>query len=69
MVEDGKTGLLVDPHDVNDIAKAVLKILSDRNLARSMGRRAKEAARRRYMASAVCKKTLKVYKEILSNPI
>jgi glycosyltransferase involved in cell wall biosynthesis len=68
MVEDGETGLLVDPYDVNDIAKAVLKILSDRNLAHSMGRRAKETAKLCYMASAVCKKTLKVYKEILSNP-
>jgi glycosyltransferase involved in cell wall biosynthesis len=67
MIEDGKTGLLVDPYDVNDIAKAVLRILSDRNLAHSMGRQAKEAARQRYMASAVCKKTLQVYKEILSN--
>jgi glycosyltransferase involved in cell wall biosynthesis len=66
MIEDGKTGLLVDPYDVNDIAKAVLKILSDQNLAHSMSRRAKEIARR-YMASAVCKKTLQVYNEILSN--
>jgi glycosyltransferase involved in cell wall biosynthesis len=66
MIEDGKTGLLVDPYDVNDIAKAVLKILSDQNLAHSMSRRAKEIARR-YMASAVCKKTLQVYNEILSS--
>jgi glycosyltransferase involved in cell wall biosynthesis len=65
MVEDGKTGLLVDPYDTKDIADAVLKILSDRNLAYSMSRQAKEIAKQRFMASAVCEKTLKVYNEIL----
>lgn len=68
MVEDGKTGFLVNPYDINDIAEAVLKVLSDQNLARSMSQRAKEIAIRRFMASAVCEKTLQVYNEILSNP-
>jgi glycosyltransferase involved in cell wall biosynthesis len=68
MVEDGKTGILVEPYDTKSIADAVMRILSDQNLARSMGQRAKEIAKQRFMASAVCKNTLKVYKEILSNP-
>ncbi len=68
MIEEGKTGLLVDPYDINDIAEAILKILSDQTLARSMSRRAKQIAQQRFMASAVCKKTLQVYEEILSNP-
>jgi len=67
MVEDGKTGLLIDPYDTKEIAKAVLRILSDENLACSMSRQAKEVARQRFMASAVCEQTLKVYNEILSN--
>ncbi len=66
MVEDGKTGLLVDPYDIKDIADAVLKILSDRNLAYSMSQQAKEIAKCRFMASVVCKQTLQVYSEILS---
>ena len=40
---DGETGLLVDPGDREDIANAIIKILSDDNLARQLG----ENARRR----------------------
>ncbi|MCJ7778664.1 MAG: glycosyltransferase [Sedimentisphaerales bacterium] len=68
MVEHGQTGLLIDPYDTEGIAAAVLRILSDHSLAISMSQRAKEIANRRFMASAVCKQTLQVYDEILSNP-
>jgi phosphatidylinositol alpha-1,6-mannosyltransferase len=40
---DGETGLLVGPGDREDIANAIIKILSDDNLARQLG----ENARRR----------------------
>lgn len=66
MVEDGKTGLLVDPYNTEDIAEAICKILSDENLARSMSQRAKQIAKSRFMASVVCKQTLEAYNEILS---
>jgi glycosyltransferase involved in cell wall biosynthesis len=69
MVEDGKTGFLVNPHDTKDIADALCKILSDGTLARSMGYHAKEIAKRRYMASAVCEKTLHAYHEILKETL
>ncbi|MFQ6034978.1 MAG: glycosyltransferase family 4 protein [Sedimentisphaerales bacterium] len=68
MVEDGKTGLLVDPYDTKDIADAICRILSDESLARSMSQRAKQIAKNRFMASVVCRQTLQVYNEILSNP-
>jgi glycosyltransferase involved in cell wall biosynthesis len=66
MVEDGETGFLIDPHNTEDIAESVCKILSDDNLAMSMSQRAQKAARERFRASVVCEKTLLVYKEILS---
>jgi len=66
MVEHGKSGFLVDPYDVEDIAEAILKILYDEELARSMSRRARQIAERRFKASAVCKETLKAYKDILA---
>ena len=68
MVEDGKTGLLVDPYNTEDIAEAICRIISDENLARSMSQRAKQIAKSRFMASVVCKRTFQVYNEILSNP-
>jgi glycosyltransferase involved in cell wall biosynthesis len=69
MIEDGKTGFLVDPYNTREIAEAVLRILSDQNLARSMSQQAKEIARQRFMASVVCEQTLKVYNEIALNPM
>ena len=67
MVEHGKTGFLVDPYDIEDIAEAILRILSDDRLARSMSQAAKQAAQRRFKASAVCKETLEAYKQILTD--
>lgn len=68
MIEDGKTGLLIDPHNLQSISDAVSKVLSDEALARSMGRAAKEAAEKRFTASLACEKTLQVYREVLKSP-
>ncbi|MEA3227407.1 MAG: glycosyltransferase family 4 protein [Planctomycetota bacterium] len=65
MVEDGRTGLLVDPNVIDSISGAVSKVLSDQKLACSMGRRAKEAADR-FRASTVCEKTLQAYRDVLA---
>jgi len=66
LVEDGKTGLLIDPHDTQEIAEAICKILADRKLAEAMSKHAKSIARQRFMASSVCERTLAVYDQILS---
>jgi glycosyltransferase involved in cell wall biosynthesis len=68
MVQNGRTGLLVDPHDANSIGEAVSKILSDQELAQSMAQRAKEAAEDKFRASVVCEKTLQAYRDVLSEP-
>ena len=65
MVEHGRTGLLVDPHDVTAIGDAISRIISDVPLARSMGLLAADAVRKRFMASVVAEKTVQVYREIL----
>ncbi|MHC4625758.1 MAG: glycosyltransferase family 4 protein [Planctomycetota bacterium] len=68
MIQDGRTGLLVDPHDTDSICQAVSKVLSDQKLAQSMAQRAKEVAEDRFRASRVCEKTLQAYRDILSGP-
>lgn len=37
-VIDGETGLLVDPHNVDEIAEAIIRLLTDRDLARRLGK-------------------------------
>ena len=43
-IEDGVTGLLVDPLDVNEIAQAIVKVLKDRELARRLGENGRKRA-------------------------
>jgi glycosyltransferase involved in cell wall biosynthesis len=66
MVEEGRTGYLIDPYNVKDIAEAVSKILADDALAISMSQRAKQIAKRRFMSADICKQILEAYNEILS---
>ena len=65
MVEDGKTGYLIDPYKPNEIASSVCRILTNNKLAASMSRQARQIARSRFAASGVAKKTLEVYRDIL----
>lgn len=44
MVEDGETGLLVEPHDADALAAAVGKLVESRDLCRAMGIRGRERA-------------------------
>ena len=43
-VEDGVTGLLVDPLDVNEIVQAIVKVLKDEELARRLGENGRKRA-------------------------
>jgi len=44
-VEDGVTGLLVDPSDVGEIANAIVRVLEDEELARRLGENGRTRAR------------------------
>jgi glycosyltransferase involved in cell wall biosynthesis len=66
MVAHGATGFIVDSRNPREIGDAIERILSDPTLAREMGRRARELARGRYMASVVAGKTVEAYREIIA---
>jgi len=46
LVEDGQTGYLVDPGDVNGLAAKTIQLLQNDDLRRQMGQRARERAQR-----------------------
>ena len=46
LIDDGVNGLLVDPGDTNGLAEALIRLLSDRELAEGLGRGARESAGR-----------------------
>ena len=43
-IEEGVTGLLVDPLDVNEIANAIIRVLQDEELARRLGENGRRRA-------------------------
>ena len=65
MVEDGKTGFLVNCKDVNSLADRISILLRDKELRRRMGQEAKKLAEARYTAEICAGKTKKVYEQIL----
>lgn len=65
IVEDGTTGLLVPPDDINSLASALFTLLQDEKMARSMGERGQLLVETKFGWSEIARKTAAVYQEIL----
>jgi glycosyltransferase involved in cell wall biosynthesis len=61
MIEDGKTGLLLEPRQPDQLAGAIARLLEDPGFRRRIGERAAEAARRSWDKSVVGEMTAKLY--------
>ena len=48
LIDDGKSGLSVDPFDANTWAEAILKLMEDKNMADKFGKNAKEKAQNEF---------------------
>lgn len=66
MIDDGKTGFIFEPGDVQSLAEKIIALLQDDDLRYKMGNQAKEVAKKKWNAEIIAKKTIEVYKEILS---
>lgn len=64
MIEDGKTGALVEPGDPRSIADGINRVLQE-GVAEAMSKRSREVAERRFRASTVAMQTAQVYRQIL----
>jgi glycosyltransferase involved in cell wall biosynthesis len=65
-VVDGQTGFLVPPGDVDTLADRLTRIMSDTAMRRNFGLMARKKARSEYRAEQVARKTLEVYRKVLS---
>ncbi|MBN1688282.1 MAG: glycosyltransferase family 4 protein [Candidatus Omnitrophica bacterium] len=66
IVEDGKTGLLVDPEDVEALTEAVVSLLEDEDRRRQMGKMGREKAVREHDLRVVAEKMMKYYEDALN---
>jgi len=65
LIEDGVTGLLVEPGDPSDLAEAMAKLLSDTRLRSEMGMRAREAYMQRFEFEPFYQKVTQLYSELV----
>jgi len=64
-VEDGYTGLLVPPHDPESLAAAILRLLSNRDVAIEMGRRGLERVREHFTIDRMVKSYETLYEKLM----
>ncbi len=64
IVMHNETGVLVSPENTADLAEAILSLLSDREWADRMGRRAREQAIERFRPERMVRQYLDLYSEI-----
>jgi glycosyltransferase involved in cell wall biosynthesis len=67
LIEDGKTGLLCDPHNAASMRDSVEKLLSQPQLARAIASEANRRARERFHPAVIARRHLEIYKEVLSS--
>jgi glycosyltransferase involved in cell wall biosynthesis len=65
VVEDGVTGYLVPPRDSAALGEAIVKLLSDSDLRRRMGREGRLRAERMFSWEKAARQTMTVYEEAL----
>jgi len=64
-IEDGKTGYLVPPKNPEELAKAIIKVLKDKELAKIMGEEGYNKMQTLLSWEVIAKKTKKVYEKAI----
>lgn len=65
LVEDGRTGFLVNPGDVQGLAEKIKKILRHKELRERLGRNGKMAAQSRFDTQVIARKTYQLYQKLI----
>ena len=65
LVQDGHTGILFDPRDLNSMAAAAERYLSDPIFAKTMADNARTVAEATFTSARISKQHIEVYREVL----
>ncbi len=65
--QNGKTGLVVEPGNTEDLRRAIKQLLQNENLRLSLGRNAQKRALNEFTDVAMAKHTLEIYREVLES--
>ena len=67
MIEDGVSGFLVDPDDINALAARLRTLLRDASLRREVGAAARSRATTTFGSDAIAERTTALYRELLGS--
>jgi N-acetyl-alpha-D-glucosaminyl L-malate synthase BshA len=67
IIDDEKTGLLVDPDDSQQLASAILRILRDKILARHLGSNARRKVEEEFDWAQVARQTAATYRQAIED--
>jgi len=67
VVNDGETGLLVEPKNAEDLSVAMKALVTNDQLTQRLGKRATRLAKRDYQWPAISERINSVYEEVLAN--
>jgi len=65
-ISDGVEGILVPPKDPDSLAKAIMKIIEDKNLTRTLGVNARRKVEKEFSVKKMISETEKVYQSLLT---
>ncbi len=66
LIEDGKTGLLCDPHNAESMRNAVEKILAQPEFARALTDEARQQAQKRFHPAVIARGHLEIYRSVIA---
>ena len=66
VVDDGETGFLSAVGDIDKMAADAVKLLTDKQLRREMGKRARASATSRYNTDLVIPQYIEFYEQVLA---
>jgi glycosyltransferase involved in cell wall biosynthesis len=67
LIEDGVSGLLVPPKDVDSLAGAIIRLSNDESLREQLGQKAKERWKNTFSVDSMVNKTMELYDSLLSS--
>ena len=68
LVEHGRYGLLVAPRDPEQLAAALIRLLSDPGLARTLGERGRQRVAREFRFTTMIQHYVSLYNQVLDSP-
>lgn len=66
-ITDGEHGMLVSPQDSGALAKAIIRVLNDKNIANKMGTAARKKVEREFSVGKMVSETESIYRSLLTN--